>query len=425
MLSDNNSLVFRKVWWLNPSYIVAVFLIPVYLLLWFSGVYTDGDVSSAKSQYFFYGNYAFLGLLSLIFMYIGTLSPIKYKKYFSDTASNTVLVLNTNVLTLLGCISIIGYIYWFKDIILNPSILISQIQNSAYISVRGTIERSAGIASLAQIGLVYLMFFTYQFLFDKNKLTKIHYFLQYVIVVFIILRIFLWSERLALIEAMVAIIFIWVSYGGFKNSFLENLLPFFPLIGGVFVVLFFGLGEFFRSWSSFYVNQSLGFWEFIFQRLVNYYFEALNTGVGMLATQEWPTYEFTYILGWLHKLPIIGGLFSFVTGVDLGLTSSYFSKYGDPEFNNASGIFPVFLDIGIGAGFFFFFLIGVISRYFYSMLEDRIYFYGIFYFLFLMIFIELFRYLYIGESRAFMILLGFFLLTITQEKLESRNIVSP
>lgn len=419
MMSDNNSLVFRKVWWLNPSYIVAVFLIPIYLLLWVAGVYTDGAVSSAKSIYFFHGEYAFLGLLSLLFMYIGTLSPIRYKKRSSDKARNTILILNTNILTLLGYISIIGYIYWFKDIILNPGLLISQIQNSAYISVRGTIERSAGIASFAQLGLVYLMFFIYQSLLDKSKLTKIHYLLLYAIIIFIVLRVFLWSERLALIEAMVAIIFIWVSYGSIKRAFLEKLLPFFPLIGGTVVLLFFGLGEFFRSWSSFYVNQSLGFWEFIFQRLVNYYFEALNTGTGMLTTQAWPTYDFSYILAWLHKLPFIGNLFSFSIGAESGLTSYYLNRYGDPEFNSPSGVFAVFLDIGIGAGLLFFFLIGVTSRYFYSLLENAVYFYGLFYYLFLMLFFELFRYLYIGESRTFMVVLGFLLFTLAQKRTES------
>ena len=419
-MNSVNKLPFRKVWWLNPSYIVAVFLIPIYLLLWIAGVYTDGNISTAKGFYFFYGEYAFLGLSALIVMYVGTLSPIKHIQKPSSSISTRVDVsLNMTVLALIGCIALVGYLYWFKDIILNPNILISRLQQGSVVGVRGTIERSAGIASLAQIGLVYAMVFTYQYLLDKHDLKKIHYVLFIAIITFVVIRALLWSERLALLEVSIAIIFVWASYSKRQRSFVEIMLLFLPLIGASFVILLFAIGEYFRSWSSFYMYQSEGFWEFIFQRLANYYFEALNTGAGMLTTQSWPTYEFSYILAWLHKLPFIGNLFSYAIDVSPSMTAAFLEKYADPEFNNPSGVFSVFVDIGVGGGLFFFFLLGAVSRYFYSMLENRVRFYGLFYFIFLMMFLELFRYFYIGESRVFMILLGLLLLVVTQKKIRA------
>lgn len=410
-------LPFRKVWWLNPSYIVGTILIPLYLLLWFSGYYTNGEISTAKGLYFFHGEIAFLGFVGLFVLYIGTLSPIKYIPPPVKSSVATTLTVNLTVLTLIGYVSIIGYLYWFKDIILNPGLLISQIQQSASIGVRGVIERESGIASLAQIGLVYVMFFLYQWLLDKSKLNRVQYFLLYSIVLFILLRVFLWSERLAIIEMMIAIVLVWVSYSRKKGVFVEKLFLVFPLFGFVFIVLFFALGEYFRSWSSFYINQSMGFWEFILQRMVNYYFEALNTGSGLLATQEWPSYEFGNILDWLHKLPFIGGLFSVSVGFAPNVTLEFLNKYADPEFNNPSGIFTIFFDIGIVLGLLFLFLIGVASRFFYAMLADRVSFYGLFYFVFIMILFELFRYLYLGSPRSFMVLLGFLILVFTQKKI--------
>ncbi len=409
-------LPFRKVWWLNPSYIVGTMLIPVYLLLWFAGSYTNGEISTAKGFYFFYGEIAFLGFIALFVMFIGTLSPIKHIPSPKRSLDNSYLALNMNVFTIIGCVAMIGYLYWFKDIILNPNLLISQLQQSTHGGAKALIERGAGVGSLAQLGLIFILFFLYQFLLNKNKLKQFHYFLLYIIIFFVVVRAFLWAERLAMVEVMVAAVFVWVSYSKLRSFFLEKTLLFFPLLGVVFIVLFFSLGEFFRSWSSFYVNQSIGFWEFIFQRLVNYYFEALNTGSGLLMTQEWPTYEFNYILSWLHKMPFIGGLFSFMADSTPNLTSLFLEKYADPEFNSPSGIFSVFSDIGIILGLLFFFFIGVISRYFYSMLEDRVSFYGLFYFIFLMVFLELFRYLYVGESRVFMIGLGFLVLVISQKR---------
>lgn len=415
-MSDGHILPFRKVWWLNPSYIVGVFLIPVYLLLWIAGVYTGGNISTAKGFYFFHGEYAFLGLFALIIMYVGTLSPIKYiQKPRILTSTRVDVSLSMKTLSFIGCIAIAGYIYWFKDLILNPNLLISLVKQSASIGVRGEIERSAGIASFAQVGLVYLMVFTYQYLLDKSKLIKLHYFLFYMIIFCIVARVFLWSERLALFEIMIAIILVWISYSRVREKTIELMFLFIPLIGVIFVVLFFALGEYFRSWSSFYITQSEGFWEFIFQRLINYYFEALNTGTGMLTTQEWPTYEFSYILAWLHKLPFIGSLFSYAIDVGPNVTRTFLDEYSDPEFNSPSGLFSVFVDVGIGAGLLLFFLLGILSRYFYSMLEDRVYFYGLFYFIFLMMFFEMFRYFYLGESRVFMIVLGFFVLVVTQK----------
>ncbi len=164
----------RKIWWLNPSYIVAVFLIPIYLLLWMVGEYTNGNISTGKGFYFFHGETVLLGLFGLITVFIGTLSPIKYIPSHPRNVYSSTLTLNMTVLTSIGCIAIIGYLYWFKDVVLNPGLLISQFQYSSSIGVRGVIERSSGIASLAQVGVVYIIFFLYQFISNNPWETRLH-----------------------------------------------------------------------------------------------------------------------------------------------------------------------------------------------------------------------------------------------------------
>jgi hypothetical protein len=158
------------------------------------------------------------------------------------------------------------------------------------------------------------------------------------------------------------------------------------------------------------------FGEFIAQRLLNYYYNALNTGAGQLATLQWPTWDFEFTLSWLHKMPIFGPLFSYLIQAKLYQFSSFLNRFGDPEFNNPSGLFSIYLDVGAPVGFALLFLIGILSKFFYAYWSNGRAFIGAMYFLFVMTFLELFRYFYLGSSRCFVATLGLLLLLITAKR---------
>ncbi|NGZ88032.1 hypothetical protein [Duganella aceris] len=403
----------RPVWWMHPSAIVCVFLIPAYLLLWWAGVATNGEISTAKSLFFLKGNIALLGLTGLLALGLGTFSPIRPSPARVITTRNFV---GPNLLATLGVLALIGYAYWFKDLLLHPATLLAALKNSGSVTyaLRSSMERSAGIASLAQLGLPFLVLYAHAlWAGGKPVLTKLHRWLLIGILLSIVFRVFAWGERLALVEAAVAIGFVWVSFGELRRPWMRRLMPWLPLIGVVAVVLLFAVGEYFRSWASHYAATRTTFWGFILQRLTNYYFTALNTGAGMLTMYEWPKYTMETTLLWVHKLPVFGPMFSYLMHLR---PSSYMQLYGDAEFNNPSGVFPIFADLGIAGTLTLMLLLGALAKYVYSTWRDSATIGGTMYFLFLMTFMELFRYFYLGSPRCFMVVLGFTLAILNSVK---------
>jgi hypothetical protein len=401
----------RNVWWLHPFAVVSCFLIPAYLLLWWAGVKTHGAVSTAKSLFFLEGPIALLGLLGLVAMAIGTLSPIR------PTLVQTVQTrrfCSPAILTLLAVLALLGYAYWFKDLALNPGALLKALKNNGSVTyaLRSGTERSAGVASLAQLGLPFLVLYAHaRWAGGAAVLGRRHRWLFMAVLGCVGFRAFAWGERVALIEAAIAVGFVWVSFAPMRSAWLKRLLPWLPLFGLVGVVLVFAAGEYFRSWSSHYVNTNTSFWDFILQRLTNYYFTALNTGAGILTMYDWPTYSMESTARWLHKLPVVGPIFSYLVHAKPN-AMLFLAMYGDVEFNNPSGLFSVFSDLGIVGGLALFLLIGAGAKYVYANWRNAATVSGAMYFVFLMTFMELFRYFYLGDPRCFMVVVGFLLGTL-------------
>ncbi|MHA4870314.1 hypothetical protein ACXZ1M_21710 [Duganella sp. PWIR1] len=395
----------RPVWWLHPSALVCGVLIPIYLLLWWAGLRTQGAISTAKSLFFLEGPIAVLGLLGLLALALGTFSPVRATPV-QQLATRKFC--SPRVLTLLALLALFGYVYWFKDLILHPATLLTALKSKGSITyaLRSSTERSAGLASMAQLGLPFLVLYSHaRWAGGAAMLGRRHHWLFGALLCCMFFRAFAWGERVALIEAAIAIGFVWVSFAPIKSTLLKRLLPWLPLLGGVGVVLLFAAGEYFRSWG-YYAKSHASFWDFILQRLMNYYFTALNTGAGILTMYDWPTYSMESVLRWLHKLPILGPIFTFlVHGKPLNLL--FLSMYGDPEFNNPSGLFFVFSDLGIVGGLALFLLIGATAKYVYANWRNSATAVGAMYFVFLMMFMELFRYFYLGDPRCFMVVLGF------------------
>lgn len=397
----------RAVWWLHPSALVCGVLIPVYLLLWWAGLETQGAVSTAKSLFFLKGPIAALGLLGLLALALGTFSPVRATPL---RQLETRKFCHPRVLSLLAILALLGYAYWFKDLILHPATFLAALksQGSITYALRSATERGAGIASMAQLGLPFLVLYSHaRWAGGAALLGTWHKLLFWALLACMLFRAFAWGERVALIEAAIAIGFVWVSFAPIKSTLLKRLLPWMPLLGAVGVVLLFAAGEYFRSWG-YYQKSHASFWDFILQRLMNYYFTALNTGAGVLTMYDWPTYSMESVLRWVHKLPLIGGIFSYLVHAK-PIYLMFLGSYGDPEFNNPSGLFTVFSDLGIVGGFVLFLLIGTGAKYVYANWRNSATAIGAMYFVFLMMFMELFRYFYLGDPRCFMVIIGFIL----------------
>lgn len=166
--------------------------------------------------------------------------------------------------------------------------------------------------------------------------------------------------------------------------------------------------ELVRSWSaSYYQAQDLNFVDFMLSRLVTYYYTALNNGAGILATLSWPDDQYTYVLNWGHKLPFgVGRAFSWWFGGSDSPTWDFLDRFGDAEFNNPSGIFPIIYDLGIVWGIFYFTFLGLAAGFVYRELRRGSPLGIVLFAPFFVAILEVLRILYLNETRCFVIVMS-------------------
>ena len=210
---------------------------------------------------------------------------------------------------------------------------------------------------------------------------------------------FLWSERLALLEVLIPIAIIRVASMS-RHRVLVAMLPF---IGVVTIAILFGVTEYFRSWIHTYSGTGISFTEFVMTRLLGYYATAINNGALVFTTFD-PLFVPYGTARWFFKLPLL----SAPPLMDLtnlyGRTEIAFWSKANPELNNPSGIFAPINDFGVIVGIAIWVLLGAFTgrllRGFYdqklmSMLLFPSWMTGVY---------ELLRIFYWGDPRYFPIL---------------------
>ncbi len=392
-------------WYFSPRVLVLGGLIPFYLALWLFNDVFQLQLSTAKGFNFFHGEAFLAGLAGLVALAYGTLLPVNVFSIRNPRWRG--LAPPIWFVQIVGVLALIGYVYWFKDILLRPQEwlgIISHASASSY-AVRSNLERGAGIASLASLGLAFFALLSHQiWVVRRNAITWPTKFLALLLAFFTVFRSFAWAERLAVFEALFVVGLFWLGFSDrAARGWIGRIKPLMPVLALGAVVLIFGAGEYFRSWSH-YSKFETDYWGFIGQRLVNYYFQALNTGAGMISVLDWPTYQFSYLLEWLHKFPVLlGPITRYLTQVE---PNTFLERFGDPEFNNPSGLFSVFYDVGLAPGILLLALTGTLAQSAYRAFQDSGNVLGLLFPVFFLALIELFRYWYLGNSRSFLFVLA-------------------
>jgi hypothetical protein len=184
---------------------------------------------------------------------------------------------------------------------------------------------------------------------------------------------------------------------------------------------FFTATEMFRSWESYSEHQSLNLGEFMVSRLVTYYYTALNNGAGLLATSVWPKYDFVFILEWVYRLPFGIGEFLWSTLGRRDIPANIFlERFGDPEFNNMSGIYPILYDAGYIGGVLYFFVFGLVAGTMYRGMRKGTRLGIVLYPSLLVACLEVMRVGYLNGTRAFLVVVGA-LLAATQLRSTARS----
>jgi len=388
----------RAPWWASPVGLVLGFLLPMYGVVSFA-VHYDLTGLTARGIPFLDTRMLLLGVALLFVMALGgwlgqfitTRTPVAPPARQIDWAALAI-----------GIVALLSYLMWFRDYLLNPgrlfALLLGQVRPS-----RLDIELVTGVTSLANITPVFFTIYAWRRVFQRGErfapwMTA----LALMLAACTLFRVYAWSERLALIEAALPVMLLG-ALGAMrsKRRWLRALVPLAPFLALPVLLLFFGLAESVRSWTSSTYFGKLGFWEFVIGRLASYYYTSLNNGAGLLAMYDWPPWTFHFVLGGLHTAPLsVGALFNDLVGSKTSVLSHFLRVYGDPEFNNPSGLYTVVFDLGLPLAIVYFAVTGFMAGALYRRYASGMFYASLAYPMFFIMYLEVFRYPYLGSGRA-------------------------
>jgi hypothetical protein len=387
---------------MNPTGVIGLLVIPTYVIIYLIPLVLGPRAVVLKGFTFFTPEYFLLGILFLTAMLNG--AAIGKSRLGSPlSCQHETLRFNRFYLDLLALATIGAYLLWFRGVFFNPSAWLAVLKGG--IGVNRLEHRTiGGVTTATQFGLAFvILYLTTAWSDPTRKLPARLRLYFYAILVLTFYRVFAWGERLALAEIMIPIFLLYVQFKANRERWLTRTgLKLLPFAGIAALFAYFGVTEYFRSWSTHYQFQDVPFWDFVALRLTTYYYTALNNGAGLLTVMDWPTWRMTYLLGWLHRFPLlIGASVSYVTDTKGYEYENFLERYADPEFNNPSGIFTPFLDVGIPGALFVAAVIGALAGVLYNAMREGKALGVVLYPIFFLQFIELFRYLYVGNQRAF------------------------
>ncbi len=305
-----------------------------------------------------------------------------------------------------GLIALGAYLVFFRSFLAHPGMLYRTLTGT-YRPDRTNIELTVGVTSLVNCAPAFFSIYAYRLLAGYERVPVWMHALGAVLLGFTVLRVYAWSERLALIEAAVPFSLTGALIGlRARRGWIRLLTRLGPVFAIPALIGYFGAAEAFRSWASATYHERSGFWEFAVGRLASYYYTALNNGAGLLATGRWPSLKFEYTLGWLHKAPMVGPLFSRYVHLSYGQLNEFLNKFEDIEFNNPSGLFTVVFDLGVPGAIVYFAVVGFAAGALFQAYRRGTVTGILFYPILFITFLEVFRYPYLGVSRSFTWVLG-------------------
>jgi len=394
----------KGIWWLSPFGLIIGFLIPIFFGILLLGEIRSPALTVRGIRYLDLSySLAGIGLMTLMALtaLIGQQIQLKgpglpvHERNWAPAA------------WALGLVSVFAYMFWFREIFFSPATLFGVLTGSIQMG-RDQISKAPGVSSLVNFMPIFFALFTHVLMTRPAAVSKALRWLAALLVGLTVFRVYVWSERLALIEIGVAVMvpLLCARHESMSPGW-RRLVFLLPLIGLPFVVLYFGIGEFFRSWQSDFYQGKMPFWEFVTGRFASYYYTSLNNGAGLLVTQTWPTYKFEFTMAFAYKAPwILGALFRYYSELDYFSLGYFLQRYADPEFNNPSGLYTVVYDLGVAGALVYFSVLGFLCGLLYRAIIDGRSRGVLLYPMCFVMMLELYRYPYFGESRSFTALLG-------------------
>jgi hypothetical protein len=172
------------------------------------------------------------------------------------------------------------------------------------------------------------------------------------LIVAALVRSMLLSERLAVLELAVPGALLWVRLWMLRPDSMtaarRRALNAAPFAGLVLVIVLFGVGEYFRSWSTHYSKYEDSLPVFVTVRLTGYYVLSINNGPIAFDESDYLPRLPRFLLDFFWTFPGVSGAYEDVTGDEpTEMLGAARDRMVNPEFNSPCGLFLPAFDLGL------------------------------------------------------------------------------
>jgi oligosaccharide repeat unit polymerase len=380
-----------QLWWLRPAPLILATIVPLYL----SFMTFDYEALVVR-RYVPNANYAW-GLVLLLALALGAAMGSGFASGTPEVAPRHTPRIPQWFTAPLLLFTVVAYVVWFGPLTADPG-AVFDVFNGERDHVRDVVQTMPGVTTLTQCGSAFVVLVTIRRFSPGGALwwERAGVWLVFALAIG---RAFLWAERLAVLEVLVPWAVTVAAFSRFRSLRSARLAILLPIVAPVFLFFAFAGTEYFRSWR-FYQYYYDSIWQFTYERLMTYYALASNSGIGLLEeSRDWPRYTGRFVFDWAYAMPKLGGLLIDTFGDVRADFGRFLIDYGEREFNNPSGLFPIVYDVGYFGSALYFLVVGVLIglvRQSYARRQPL----GLMFYPFCVLFIlELLRFNYLASSR--------------------------
>jgi len=251
-------------------------------------------------------------------------------------------------------ICLAAYALFLAPVVRNPTMVLNLLGQTSYAStMREMLIRMPGITSFVNLGPLYVTLLFLQPQLTGSPLSRLDKIVLAGFLFLVLVRVLLWSERLAFLEVVVPIAIIRFA----RMPRYRLLLALLPFVGILVLTLYFGVTEYFRSWT-YYSGTGVSFADFVLSRLLGYYATALNNGALLFLSYS-PPFVPHHTAEWFVHLPFLPALGLDPPAAHRSLVAG--ATLQNPEFNNNSGLFAPMNDLGPAAGIGVWIVLGLVT----------------------------------------------------------------
>ncbi len=398
-------------WWLHPSRIILLVLVPVYLSVLLYDFKRHTPIAYVPGWDYTYG------LVLLLAMLTGVQLALAHQHTVSRVAPPQI---SLAVMMLLLLPALAAYAVWFGPVLLRTELLL-EVARGERPEIRDDIATVKGVTTFTQFGLAYVIAYAIKSGAQPAAVTRVEKVGLVLIFLLAFFRAFAWAERLAVMELMVCFAVTRMAYLPITSDRSWRLARVVPALAPFALYGVFTATEYFRSWE-FLTTQYNSVWELSLDRLITYYATAVNNGIGVLVeTPDWPYYSGAFIFESLWLTPGLGPLLDGAFGNQRAVETEWLHTLGNPAFNSPTAYFRTVLDLGyFGAVLYYVGLGYSIGRAYLGMQRGHVFgllMYGVF----VLHLIESLRYGYLGETRFVPLALGLTLVALDIHRQRSKS----